>query len=153
MGGALDGEGSFHVTAVNSILWDNRAGAGTLFEQQVALASTLEYSCVEGADLTLIGVGCTFHPPAFVSFPGPDGIAGSSDDDLRLAAGSPCVDAGRTDSVPLDPLDADADGVVLETLPMDLGGGARVVDDPSTVDSGLAGPNGSVVDMGAHERQ
>ncbi|MHC4264148.1 MAG: hypothetical protein ACYSWX_16630 [Planctomycetota bacterium] len=139
------------MTAVNSILWDNLAGAGTLFEQQVALASTLEDSCVEGADLTLIGVGCTFHPPAFVSFPGPDGIAGSSDDDLRLAAGSPCVDAGRTDSVPLDTLDAD--GVVRETLPMDLGGGARVVDDPSTVDSGLAGPNGSVVDMGAHERQ
>ena len=56
--------------------------------------------------------------------------------DYRLRAGSPCIDAGRNDQVPLDLLD-------------DLAGEFRYLDDPSTIDSGV-GP-APVVDMGAYE--
>jgi hypothetical protein len=38
---------------------------------------------------------------------GPDGIAGTGDENLRLADGSPCIDAGDNSAVIANPLDHD----------------------------------------------
>ena len=84
--------------------------------------------------------------PLFVQppTPGPDGVWGTGDEDLgdlRLAAGSPSIDAGDNALVPFGS-NADLDGNV------------RFFDDPTTVDTGAAGALGgsAVVDMGPFER-
>lgn len=74
--------------------------------------------------------------PMFVNPSGPDGIAGTEDDDLHLASGSPCIDAGQNFRVP--------EGVLV-----DLDGRPRFVDDPDTIDTGSGTP--PLVDMGAYE--
>jgi len=62
--------------------------------------------------------------PLFVDPNGPDGIAGTGDENLRLANGSPCIDAGDNNAIIANPLDND--------------GNPRISND--------------VVDMGAYER-
>ena len=59
--------------------------------------------------------------------------------DLRLAAGSECIDTGDNASLPDDLIDLDADGDTTEVIPWDLDNQPRVV-------------NGTV-DMGAYEYQ
>lgn len=58
-------------------------------------------------------------------------------DDLRLSAGSPCLDTGSAALLPADALDLDGDGNVNEPLPVDLAEAARV--------------QGDGLDMGAYE--
>ncbi|UYV11263.1 MAG: right-handed parallel beta-helix repeat-containing protein [Phycisphaera sp.] len=70
-------------------------------------------------------------------------------DGLRLASGSPGVDAGAVALIPGDAFDLDGDGVFFEPLPLDLDGGPRQADDPATPDTG-AGP-APIPDMGAYE--
>ena len=77
---------------------------------------------------------------------GPDGVAGTRDDDLRLASGSPCIDAGDSAALPADGADTDEDCDVYEPVPRDVAGHARFADDLLTVDGGIGGP--PVVDMG-----
>lgn len=83
-----------------------------------------------------------FHPapnPISSANPlGPDGISGTDDDDLRLTPGSPCIDAGNSDAL-------------AGSVPLDLSGGPRFVDDPSTPNTGVGGTR--VVDHGAFEFQ
>lgn len=86
--------------------------------------------------------------PLFADPLGPDGVAGTEDDDLRLRIASPCVDRGDSGLLVDDLGDADGDGITAETLPIDLGGGARFRDDLVT-DSGLGAP--SDLDLGAYE--
>ncbi|MEZ6318500.1 MAG: GC-type dockerin domain-anchored protein [Phycisphaerales bacterium] len=71
--------------------------------------------------------------------------------DLRLARGSPAIDAGDTAALPPDAFDLDGDGDTAEPLPVDLAGDPRVVNDPDTPDTG-PGP-APVVDLGAYEFQ
>ena len=87
--------------------------------------------------------------PAFVDAPGSDGVAGTEDDDLRLAAGSPAIDAGDSTALPTDERDGDVDCDLLEFLANDLSQHHRRFDDPNTIDGG----NGSapIVDIGAYE--
>jgi hypothetical protein len=75
------------------------------------------------------------------------------DPDGRLTTGSPCIDAGNTAAVPPDEQDLDGDGDTTERVPIDLAGDPRLVDDPMTVDTGVADPPDypAVVDMGAYE--
>lgn len=92
--------------------------------------------------------------PLFVrpADPGPDGQWGTPDDDcgdLRLRAGSPCLDAGDNTAVPTDASDLDDDGNTAEPLPSDLLAGPRFADDPGTSDTGIGSP--PLVDMGAYE--
>ena len=47
--------------------------------------------------------------PLFVDADGPDDIPGTEDDDLRLSAGSPCINTGDPDFVP-EPDETDIDG-------------------------------------------
>ncbi|MHC4218864.1 MAG: right-handed parallel beta-helix repeat-containing protein, partial [Planctomycetota bacterium] len=90
--------------------------------------------------------------PRFVDAYGPDGTAGTGDDDLSLDTGSPCIDAGDNTAVPADAGDVDDDGNTTEPVPLDLAGNPRFVDAVNYPDTGVPG-NGhaEVVDMGAYE--
>jgi predicted outer membrane repeat protein len=114
----------------NSILWGR--------EQQIAGPSgsliTVAYSDVQGG---WPGVGNLDANPLFVNPDGPDGLAGTSDDNLRLSRDSPCIDAGNADALPEDVLDLDNDGNTQEPLPLDRDGNGRTV--------------GNTVDLGAYE--
>jgi hypothetical protein len=72
--------------------------------------------------------------PLFIDANGPDNIIGTEDDNLRLLANSPCIDAGNND---------------IAFGPTDLNGFNRFIDDECTADTG----NGTspLVDMGAYE--
>ena len=86
---------------------------------------TVTFSAVEGG---FSGIGNIDVDPMFV-----DPLNG----DFHLASGSPCIDAGRNSSVPID-------------ITTDLDGNPRFVDDPDTLDTGCGVPP---VDMGAYEFQ
>lgn len=89
------------------------------------------------------GTGNIDSNPWFVRLPnaGSDGVWGTDDDDwgdMRLAAGSPGIDAGNNFDVVDDALDADGDGNFIEDTPDYAGSNWRI-------------QNGTV-DMGAVER-
>lgn len=132
-GRALDSNTLAITRVANVISWRN-APPGLA----PGLAS-VRYSCAEGG---YDGDGNFGGDPrlAVEPAPGPDGVYGTADDvagDLRLAAGSPCVDAG--DNAALMP----------GTL-VDLGGAPRFRDDPAAIDRGVPAP--PIVDLGAYER-
>lgn len=126
----------------NCILWGNgveiSVASGTL---------TVSYSDVQGGYAECDP--CIDSDPLFVDVPGPDGIAGTADDDPRLSNDSPCIDAGNND--------ADIDGSTPELDPLpdtDLDGNPRRMDNP-LVDDCQQSPGSCglppVVDMGAYE--
>lgn len=118
----------------NSILWQNTAGgASSQIHSTVSPPIDVRFSMVDGG---FTGAGNLNGDPRFVQAAGPDGQFGTADDDLRLAAGSPAIDAGDSTLVP--------PGVIA-----DLDGNQRRSDDPASPDSGTGAP---VVDMGAYER-
>jgi len=137
----------------NCILWEN---AG---DQIVDLSGTItvSYSDIQGG---WPGSGNIDGDPLFMVTPdsGTDGVWGTEDDDygdLRLQAGSPCIDAADNTAVPPDSVDLDDDGDRDERTPLDLDFQARFVDDRETTDTGVADPPKyvEVVDMGAYEYQ
>lgn len=136
------------VRVINSIVWANGDIGGTGFSAQLGGSVTeLTASCVQDWTPALGGSGNIGDDPMFMDGLGPDGAPGTSDDDWRLMAGSPCVDAGLNAALPRDALDVDGDGDRQEVLPLDVYGQARVAHAVSPA-SGEA-----VVDMGAAERQ
>lgn len=143
-GGIVNLDGSL-AEIHNSILWGNPGG-------QIALQGnaqvTATYSVVEGGFAS--GSHILNADPLFADADGLDNIAGTWDDDLRLQAGSPALDAGDNTRLPADVADSNGNGNTGEPLPLDFEGDARTLDDPTAVDSG----NGSapLVDMGADER-
>ncbi len=124
----------------NCILWGNRTGGGSDEAAQITdrngSRSSVHYSCVEGWTGGLGGEGNIGADPQLVDARGPDGVAGTIDDDLRLAPGSPSIDAADNDVVPAG-------------VEIDLAGNPRFVDDPDTVDTGRGAP--PVTDMGPYE--
>jgi hypothetical protein len=82
---------------VGSIFWGNTGGE-TLEAAQIqtdeSATATVNYSCVEGWTGALGGVGNIGNDPLFVDPLGPDGLAGTSDDDLHLSSDSPLINAG-----------------------------------------------------------
>ena len=109
------------------------AAAGMAFSG-IACNGVLGRSCdAIGADIANI-------LPADGSLPrplGPDGIAGTLDDDLRLMSNSPAIDGGDNELLPDDTLDVDRDGDTAEKTPLDLEDAVRI--------------QGGTVDMGAYE--
>ena len=102
------------------------------------------------------GTGNIDADPLFVDPDGPDDDPNTwEDNDYRLSAGSPCIDAADNTAVPLDLLDLDDDGDVEERIPFDLDGNPRFVQDPFTEDTGVPDPPEYrfIVDMGAYEYQ
>jgi len=123
--------GASHVTITSCILWDG--GLELLVDPDSQM--DVEYSDVQGG---ATGTGNINANPLFVSSSGPDGLPGTEDDDLRLRAGSPCIDAGANYGIPVG-------------ITTDLDGAPRRVNDPATPDTGAGSP--PVVDMGAYEYQ
>lgn len=125
-----DGKGK--VDIVNCILWDAAPPIAGLHGAAVTVAS----SDIRGG---WPGVGNLNTDPLFADAEGPDGRAGTGDEDLRLRPGSPCIDTGSNDALPQDIADLDEDRDALEILPLDLADSDRVA--------------GDAVDLGAYEAQ
>lgn len=141
-----------NVTMDNSILWGNHAGVGGTEVEQIGFASSpiaMNHCDIEGWTGTWGGSGNIGVEPKFVDADGADDTAGTEDDDLRLLAGSPCIDAADHGALAQDLADLDADLDSSEPQPIDLADRVRVFDDPGTVDSGAGTP--PYLDMGAHE--
>ncbi len=96
----------------NCIFWNNTDGSGSgelsqLYSEDRLLSITS--SCIQGL-LTYAGNGNIGEDPLFVSIDGPEEIPGTDDDNLRLQAESPCVNAGDNTSLPPE-LTTDLDGL------------------------------------------
>ncbi|MHC4478468.1 MAG: right-handed parallel beta-helix repeat-containing protein [Planctomycetota bacterium] len=123
-------------TVTNCIFWGND-------DPQINNSSsspTVTYSDVQGG---YPGTGNIDEDPLFVDADGPDGTAGTEDDNLRLTCASPCIDSGDNNSLPDDIADLDDDGNTAETLPLDLDGAARIIDGECN--------DTNIVDMGTYE--
>ncbi|MGE0479781.1 MAG: hypothetical protein AB7Q17_04845 [Phycisphaerae bacterium] len=132
----------------NSIFWANDDGSGAPMLQRQYRAGN--GGAVAAAFTTTQGAsGVNGANPLFVAGAGPDGFWGTFDDDVRLGAGSPCIDAGNNAVTGADEGDIDSDGDVAEPMPLDYAGRARRMDDPYLVDSGSG--QAPVVDRGAYE--
>ncbi len=139
------------LTIANSIVWGNTdaSGAGETSQLNVSGELTVDHSCIEGWSGAFGGIGNTGSDPAFVDADGRDDIPGNADDDLRLSAGSPLIDAADCGAVPADADDVDGDGDTTEPSPTDLRGHVRFWEDVATPDTGVgAAP---IVDMGGYE--
>ncbi len=126
----------------NSILYDNDlATFGRIFTSPFGGSTfNVKYSNIQGGHP---GVGNIDAEPLFRDPLGPDGVAGTLDDDLRLLPFSPSAETGSNAATPADILDVDGDGDTTEALPFDIDGLARVLDADN---DGTA-----TTDMGAHE--
>ena len=131
------------VQIVNSIIWD---GGDEIWTEDERSKVTVTYSDIEGG---YTGDGNINEDPCFVDTDGPDNILGTEDDNLHLRAGSPCIDAGDNDSVPLDSLDLDGDYNELERIPVDFDWALRFLDEGSVPDTGNGTP--PIIDMGIYE--
>jgi hypothetical protein len=148
--GAWQGGGLYSLSGApaltNAILWGNTADDAGPQIYNDASTPTISYSLIQDcggsgpgwdSNLGTDGGHNIAADPQFIAADGPDHVAGTLDDNLRLPRGSAAVDAGDKDALPLDALDLDGDGQTSEKLPVDLDGSWRVV-------MGL-------VDMGAYE--
>ncbi len=148
-GGGLANSYSPLVRVRNCVLWGNLSPGQPTVKAQIhnlnGAADEIRWSLVQALFETIPGEdppdpadfpGCVDADPLFGDANGADNLAGSADDDLSLAAGSPARDAGRNDFVPAGVL-ADASRAV------------RFHDDPAMPDTGLG--SAPLVDMGALE--
>jgi hypothetical protein len=137
------------VNLANCICWGNTASGGIATNQnaQVYLASgslDLRYCSVRLWTGSMGGVGNDGLDPMFVDADGPDNIAGTFDDDLRLLAGSGSIDSGDNTA------DTNVAAAGHQALPLeDAAGGPRFRDDPATPDTGVGSP--PIIDRGAYE--
>jgi hypothetical protein len=128
---------SSSTTIANSIFWDNRdMEHGNSAAAQLANngdgSFDVTYSLVQG---TYTGTGNISGDPLFVDADGLDDTPGTADDNLRLQATSPAIDAGNNNAVP-----AGVSG--------DMDGNSRFFNHPQP-DTGNGTP--PIVDMGAYE--
>ena len=83
-----------------SIFWANEdETGGNGFAQQMdgdLRAARISRCCIQSWTRHCAGTDCMARSPRFRDAFGPDGIAGSGDEDLRLDPGSPCVDASMS---------------------------------------------------------
>ena len=152
-GGAASGA-TCVLRAANSIFWGNGDDAG---EGEAAQVSTggeeaeIDYCCIAGWSGALGGAGNFGADPVFVDPSGADGLVGTEDDDLQLADGSPCIDAGDNAALPADIFDLDRDGDNTELVPFDLHDATRQVEIPESPNNGAGVP--PLVDLGAYEHR
>ena len=152
-GGAVSRLGRADLILKNAILSANSAAA--LYSDAGGGALTVDYSCTsEGAPPAGTG-NLASCDPLFSRAPsdGGDGWGTPNDDfgDLRLGAGSVCVDAADAAALPIDRGDLDGDAIILEPTPLDRANLPRTVDDAGQANTGAGSP--LWLDMGAYERQ
>jgi hypothetical protein len=133
--GGLGAYGAALLTVANSIFWNNTDNRGNIGDSQVS-GGDITHCCI----MNMLVGGAGEDPPDPARFPGSTDLdplfVAAAFDDFRLSEGSPCIDAGRNDSVPA--------GII-----RDLDGRYRFLDEPAAPDVGAgAAP---LVDMGAHE--
>jgi predicted outer membrane repeat protein len=150
----------------NCVLWADLAAWGAEIALRNSVRLTTSFSDVQGGEAQVYmdggaeliwGAGNIDADPLFYDPDGPDDDPNTwEDNDYRLSAGSPCIDAADNGAVPADTMDLDGDGDIDEPIPFDLAGQPRFVDDPDTDDTGLGHPDFPdlpIVDMGAYEFQ
>jgi formylglycine-generating enzyme required for sulfatase activity len=135
-------------TMSNCIMWGDTATQGNeiyLYNDPHPSTINLAYSNVEGGEANIfMEPGCILNwdegnidaDPLFADADGADDIVGTEDDNLRLLASSPCIDAGDNSAVPPE-------------IATDLDGNSRFIDIPWIQDTGYGTP--PIVDMGAYE--
>jgi hypothetical protein len=133
-GGALVNQESSPLIR-NSIFWGNQGGQ--IYNYRAGNAPDVQDTLVQGDYIS--GTHILDADPLFVDADGTDNIAGTADDDLRLQAASPAIDAGNNNFIPVDLTDENGNNDTSEPAPFDLDGNKRLVD--------------ISVDMGAYERQ
>jgi len=141
----------------NSIVWGNRHSNGGVFRissiEGVGLAPmTTSLLEVDYSDVEQLGTA---------AFPGTNNInldplfQNAALADFRLAATSPCLDAGDDTEIESDALDLDEDGNIMYNVRYDRQfGGAREIEAvlfPTGVDLGMPEGEPGVNDMGAFE--
>jgi hypothetical protein len=149
------------ITMYDSIIWGSSAPLGATLYQSGVGSVTVAWCDVQGgqagfalapASSFTYGPGNLDVDPLFVDIDGPDNnLLTFADNDYRLAAGSPCADAGDNALVAFDVVDIDGDGNTNEPTPFDLLLQPRFVEDPLAPNTGQGTP--PLVDMGAFERQ
>jgi len=122
------------VSVFNSILWDGALQEIAGKDGSDPIVAYTDIYDPSGGWTVWPGLHNLIEDPRFVDANGPDGVVGTEDDNLRLAVGSPCIDAGDN-------------GRVFPETVVDLDGRKRFVDDPDTVDKGTG--TAPIVDMGA----
>lgn len=146
---------------LDCVVWDDPAANNGIVQVATANFSVrVERTDLRGGPASLIlqggstaiqGPGNLDLDPLFADADGPDNDPATFlDNDYRLGAGSPCIDAGDNALVLIDVFDLDGDGDTLEPTPIDLDGLPRFVDDPAVPDTGAGTP--PIVDLGAYER-
>ena len=140
----INGAGIFNVsecssTLTNCILWDNTSSLKEDIESVQIYGGTIVIndSCLQGWSGKLGGSGNFGNNPLFVDPNGPDNIAGTEDDNLRLSPNSYCINRGDNTALPPDKYDLDRNDDPNEPIPFDFEGKPRIL-------------NGRV-DVGAYE--
>jgi len=140
LGGGIYNWTNSNSTVTNCIFWGNTAPSGAQIYNDGTSSLTITYSDIQGR---WPGIGNIDDDPLFVDADGPDNIAGTEDDNLRLLPDSNCIDAGDNNSVPADTADLDGDANTTEPTPWDLDSRPRISDGDCN--------DTEVVDMGAYE--
>lgn len=136
----------------NCIIWNNQAqGASNTPAASIADESTDHPSTLSHCLIANSGGSASWNPliginlgsnldidPRFLITPNP-ASAPTSIGDLRLQSNSPVINAGNSSALPADNQDVDGDSNLLEILPLDRQGWARLV--------------GAAVDIGAFETE
>ncbi len=153
--GGVANAASSTMTIDNSIVYGNTDtdAFSNVFTANISNGATItiNYSDIQSMSAVYVGrgPGCITTNPLISSPTGGDGIAGTLDDDLSIAIGSPCVDAGDNSRLNVDYSDLDQDNNLGEVNPIDLAGNPRRLDDPTKADTGAG--SSPIVDMGAYE--
>ena len=145
-GGTFYSSGGSLIIA-NSIVW-NAPGTGSREPIFATGALDIRHSLIQGGT---VSAGNLDRDPLFRDADGADNILGTRDDDLRLLAQSPAIDAADNQQVLADTADLDDDGDTAEPLPYDLDGFARFRDLSTVPDQGSG--TAPIADMGAYEYQ
>jgi hypothetical protein len=108
----------------NCILWGNTEQPDPEIMDEGDGTTTALFSCIQDDnphDTTVFpGPGNIDDDPLLVDADGPDGDAGTNDDDLRLRYGSPCINTGLAGGSEVPETDLDGHARVLCLL-MDMG--------------------------------
>ncbi len=129
-GGAMSNDSyisTFNVNMANCILWGNTASNGPVFYYFNSTTLNINYSLVQGANCAALGSGTSCG--AGMIYNQNPSFFNQANGDLQLQYCSPAIDVGNDSA---------------NNEPLDLGGFNRKYD---------AIPGGSLIDMGAYERQ